>query len=88
MQLNPLALMREEFDGTGIVFDPENNKAMSLNVSGVTIWKALAEECTIDKAVDAIMKKFSNVTIEQAEADVRSFMDLLAEKGLLDKCNG
>ena len=42
MKLNPFAMMREEFDGTGIVFDPDRNKAISLNRTGVIVWNVLA----------------------------------------------
>jgi|GEM_PF-4958154 len=41
MKLNPLALMRIEFDGNGVVFAPENNRAMTLNHSGAAIWQSI-----------------------------------------------
>ena len=41
MILNPFATMAEQFDGTGLVFNPETNAAMSLNKTGVFLWKEL-----------------------------------------------
>ena len=54
MKLNPFAMMREEFDGTGIVFDPDRNKAISLNRTGVIVWNVLAKGGTGADAVRAL----------------------------------
>lgn len=85
MKLNPFAIMKEEFDGTGVVFHPESNKALTLNKSGVTIWKVLAANGDVNAAVDAILDRFNGVTREQAEADVQVFINRLEEAGLLSK---
>ena len=85
MKLNPFAIMKEEFDGTGLIFHPESNKALTLNKSGVTIWKALASGGDAKKAVDAILDRFDGVTREQAEADVQVFINRLEDAGLASK---
>ena len=83
MKLNPFVMMREEFDGTGIVFDPDRNKAISLNSTGVAVWKVLASGGTEADAIHAILTEFSDVTEAQAKQDVAKFFGVLREKGLL-----
>lgn len=85
MKLNPFAIMKEEFDGTGLVYHPENNKALTLNKSGVVLWKALSSAGTAEAGVDALLEEFSGVTREQAAADVEAFIKRLEEWGLLSQ---
>lgn len=83
MKLNPFAMMREEFDGTGIVFDPDRNKAISLNKTGVIVWNVLAKDGTGADAVRALRAEFPDVPETQAQQDVAKFLDALREKALL-----
>ena len=83
MKLNPFAMMREEFDGTGIVFDPDRNKAISLNRTGVIVWNVLAKGGTGADAVRALRTEFPDVPETQAQQDVAKFLDALREKALL-----
>lgn len=83
MKLNPFAMMREEFDGTGIVFDPDRNKAISLNRTGVIVWNVLAKDGTEADAVRALRAEFPDVPETQAQQDVAKFLDILREKALL-----
>ena len=46
MKLNPFAIMAEQFDGTGLVFNPESNAAISLNTTGVYLWNRLKDGAT------------------------------------------
>lgn len=85
MKLNPFAIMKEEFDGTGLIYHPESNKALTLNKSGVVIWNTLAANGDVNAAVDAILDRFDGVTREQAEADVQSFLQRLEDAGLASK---
>lgn len=85
MKLNPFAIMKEEFDGTGLVYHPESNKALTLNKSGVVIWNVLAANGNADAAVDAILDRFQGVTRDQAAADVQAFIKKLEDAGLLSQ---
>jgi len=82
MKLNPLALMRKEFDGCGIVFEPATNKAMSLNKTGVVIWESIEAGLSEAQITAAVTEKFE-VAPEVAAGDVAAFLQLLKEKGLL-----
>ena len=83
MKLNPFAMMREEFDGTGLVFDPDRNKAISLNKTGVIVWNVLAKDGTEADAVRALRAEFPDVPETQAQQDVAKFLDALRKKALL-----
>lgn len=85
MKLNPFAIMKEEFDGTGLIYHPESNKALTLNKSGVVLWKVFASGGTAEAGVDAILDQFKGVTREQAAADVEKFINKLQEWGLLSQ---
>lgn len=84
MKLNPLVLMRKEFDDTGIVFDPENNKAMTLNPVGAVIWEAIEKGLPREKIVETVTAQFS-VAQETAEKDLAAFLETLKAKGLLSE---
>ena len=81
MRLNPLVMMREEKDGTGIVFDPENNRALKLNRTGVVIWHALEAGMDAGQTAGALMEAF-DVNEETASADVAHFMQKLLDNSL------
>jgi len=82
MRLNPLVMMRKEFDDTGIVFDPENNKAMTLNRVGTVIWESIENGLSEEQIADAVTENFS-VERAVAEKDISNFLETLRNKGLL-----
>lgn len=83
MKLNPFAVMREEFDNTGIVFDPDNSKVMSLNHSGVLLWKVIADGGDEAACAKALLENYDGITAEQAAADSAAFIEKLRERDLL-----
>ena len=82
MTINPFAVMQEEFDQTGIVFNPDNNRVMTLNQTGVVLWKAFAEGLSIGQAAERLTGNFE-VSSEKALLDTERFAQILCEKGLL-----
>jgi hypothetical protein len=54
----------------------------TLNGVGATIWQLIDGETPIDRLADAVAKEYEVVTAT-ADADVREFLDLLREKGLI-----
>jgi len=85
MKINPFAVMQEEFDHTGIVFNPDNNQVMMLNRSGVELFRAFEKGCTVEEAVQILLDKFEGVTVEQAQTDVEAFVAQLKAESLLEK---
>ena len=85
MKLNPFAIMSEQFDGTGLIFDPNTNAAMSVNKSGVYLWTRIQEGATEEEMAAGLLERFSGVTKEQAAADVKAFLQELRNRSLLSE---
>lgn len=85
MKLNPFATMAEQFDGTGLVFDPETNAAVSLNKTGVFLWNCLKDGKSEPEMAAALLDKYDGVTPEKAAADVKAFLDELRSRSLISE---
>ncbi len=83
MKLAPYVVMRENADGTGIVFNPDSRQVMELNAAGVILWKAFEKGAGIAEAARQLISFFEGVSREQAEADTRKFVAALTERALL-----
>lgn len=60
------------------------NGILTLNESGVLLWKALEQGCDRNALVDALTGEY-NVSRETALADADAFLDSLAKAGCLEK---
>ena len=85
MKLNPFAVMAEQFDGTGLVFNPETNAAVSLNKTGVYLWNRLKEGASESEMTAGLLEKYSGVTEEQVAADVKAFLAEIRSRSLLSE---
>ena len=85
MKLNPFAIMAEQFDGTGLVFDPNTNAAMSINKTGVYLWNRVKEGATEEEMAAGLLERYSGVTEEQAAEDVKAFLQELRNRSLLSE---
>ena len=56
---------------------------ISVNATGGFLWNALAAEQTLDSLVDALTAEYA-VEREQAQRDVRTFLDTLTRAGALE----
>ena len=56
---------------------------ISVNATGEFLWNALAAEQTLDSLVDALTAEYA-VEREQAQRDVRTFLDTLTRAGALE----
>jgi len=77
--------MAEQFDGTGLVFSPESNSAVSLNKTGVYLWNRLKDGASEAEMASGLLEKYSGVTEEQAAADVKNFLEELRKRSLLSE---
>ena len=85
MKLNPFAVMAEQFDGTGLVFNPESNAAVALNKTGVYLWNRLKNGATEAEMTADLLEKYDGVTEEKATADVAAFLEELRSRSLLSE---
>lgn len=85
MKLNPFAVMAEQFDGTGLVFNPESNGAVALNKTGVYLWSHLKDGATEAELVSGLLETYDGVAEEKAAADVKAFLEELRSRSLLSE---
>ena len=65
-----------------VVLDLKGNKIMGLNETGALLWEMADGGTDLEAMIRALSDRFG-VERERAEADVLSFMSLLAAKGLV-----
>ena len=85
MKLNPFAVMAEQFDGTGLVFNPESNSAVSLNKTGVYLWNRLKEGSDEAGLISGLLETYDGVTKAKAASDVKTFLAGLRGRSLLSE---
>ena len=79
---NPLAVLRVEFDDWAILFDPDRATALSINPTGVAVWKMIDGQNEIEDIVKEIEEMFSDVSIS-AEKEISDFIDELYKNGVI-----
>ena len=80
-RINPMAILREEFDDWAVVFDPDTGKAFGLNPTGVIIWKCLDGAHTIGQIAQIVRDRVEDAP-ENIVADLEEFVSVLVEQGL------
>lgn len=85
MKINPFAVMQEEFDHTGTVFNPDSNRVMTLNQSAVVLWKAFEKGYSPDEAAALLVENFAGIELSDARRDAEAFAAVLREKSLLSE---
>ncbi len=60
------------------------NGLITMNEVGVSIWKMLAEDVTLEDIVQGILAEY-DVDEDIAREDVQDFIDTLYEKGILEQ---
>jgi hypothetical protein len=72
-----------EIDGDLVVLDLRSSTYLTVNASGTLLMKQLTEERTLQELVQALVDAFG-IPERLAHQDVRTFVDELRERGLLD----
>lgn len=62
----------------------EFNGLITVNEVGVTLWKMLQEEVTLDDLVQGVLAEY-DVSEEVAREDIQEFLDELVKGGILTK---
>ena len=79
---NPLIVLREEFDDWAILFDPDSGDAFGLNPIGVNIWKRLDGNHSVKDILKDLYEVYEDVP-EEAEGDLKEFIENLVQRGLV-----
>ena len=80
--VNPLIVLREEFDDWAVLFDPDTGNAHGVDQTGVFIWKQLDGKHNINEIVNGLCDNFDEVP-ENAEMEVKEFLNDLLERGYI-----
>lgn len=79
--INPLIILREEFDDWAVVFDPDSGKAFGLNPTGVLIWKYLDGNHSLEEIQREILDLMEDVP-DNLRDDLEDFIKVLIDQGL------
>jgi hypothetical protein len=77
---NPDVSCREEGPDGALLFNPDTDDILVINVTGLVIWEALAEPCTEEQVVEALMARCDNVPAEEVDEDVSAFLGQLLDR--------
>ena len=77
---NPGIVLREEFDDWAVLFDPDSGDAFGLSPVSVFIWKLL-DGAHNDKDILKKLRENCESVPEEAEGDIREFINDLIERG-------
>jgi SynChlorMet cassette protein ScmD len=80
--VNPVVVLRKEFDDWAVLFNPDSAEAVGINPVGVAIWELLAEDSSMDGIVENIKKNFADVP-GSAALEIQTFIEDLTERGFV-----
>lgn len=78
--VNPVVVLREEFDDWAILFNPDTAAAVGTNPVGVAIWKHMNGRRSVGDIASLIADGFDGAP-DSAPRDVVAFVDALAKFG-------
>ena len=81
--VNPDVSCREEGPDGALLFNPDTDDVLVVNVTGLLIWQALAEPRDRDQVVAALVEQCDNVPEDKVAQDVSEFMEQLIAKGFV-----
>lgn len=79
--VNPLIVLREEFDDGALLFDPETGATYGINPIGVLVWKHLDGCRTVDELAGIVCASFDAVPAAAAD-HIRDFLKTAVALGL------
>jgi SynChlorMet cassette protein ScmD len=59
--VNPVVVLRKEFDEWAVLFNPDTAEAVGINPVGVAIWELLDQQIDIHEIADTIREDFADV---------------------------
>jgi SynChlorMet cassette protein ScmD len=80
--VNPVVVLREEFDDWAVLFNPDTAEAVGINPVGVALWKLMDGDRNLEKIVAEVKDRFKDVP-ETALEEVTDFVSNLVESGFV-----
>ena len=79
--INPLVVLREEFDDWAVLFDPDTGRGFGLNPTGAYLWKLLDGGHSLDALLQKLRAHAEDVP-EGVSEHIGAFVDALVAEGL------
>ena len=80
--VNPVVVLRKEFDDWAVLFNPDTAEAVGINPVGVAIWKLLTEDSSMNIIVKNIKNNFADVP-GSAKEEIETFIEDLMNRGFI-----
>ncbi len=80
--VNPVVVLRKEFDDWAVLFNPDTAEAVGVNPVGVAIWELLDQQINIQEIVTNISQNFADVP-SSAVQEIQTFIEDLTERGFV-----
>ncbi len=81
LTINPMVILREDFDEWAILFNADTGKGYGLNPTAVFIWKCLEGGATPNNVI-AEVKKYHNGVPETVSVEITNLINQMMENGL------
>jgi SynChlorMet cassette protein ScmD len=80
--INPVVVLREEFDDWAVLFNPDTAEAVGINPVGIAVWKQMDGRGTVDQIALKIQEQFAQVP-GTALAEITRFVADLEKRGFI-----
>ena len=80
--INPVVVLRKEFDDWAVLFNPDTAEAVGINPVGVAIWELLDQQFDAQEIVAQISHNFTDVP-GSAKEEIETFIADLAKRGFI-----
>ncbi len=80
---NPDVSCREEGEDGALLFNPDTDQVLVINITGLLIWQTLAEPHRQNEVVAALREQCENVPAEAISQDVAEFLQQMVDKGFV-----
>jgi SynChlorMet cassette protein ScmD len=74
--VNPVVVLRKEFDDWAVLFNPDTAEAVGINPVGVAIWELLDQQIDIHEIADTIRQDFADVP-GRATEEIENLLTIL-----------
>ncbi|MGB9723927.1 MAG: PqqD family peptide modification chaperone [Chloroflexia bacterium] len=81
--VNPDVSCREEGPEGALLYDPDADRALVVNATGLLIWRVLERPHTLEEVVAALLERCNNVPLDEVHRDVGEFIAQLHSRGFI-----
>jgi len=80
--VNPVVVLRKEFDDWAILYNPDTAEAVGINPVGVAIWELLSRQADIKEIFKSINQNFAGVP-GSAREEIEAFIADLTHRSFI-----